>query len=77
MIVTQEFIFSQFSPIHIPTPYFLESHLSTMLPAGYLIKAFKTFIVLDIVVQTGCGAHPASCTMGTGGSFPGGKAAGP
>jgi hypothetical protein len=25
-------------------------------------------------VQTGSGAHPASCTMGTGGSFPGGKA---
>jgi hypothetical protein len=26
------------------------------------------------IVQTGSGAHPASCTMGTGGSFPGGKA---
>jgi hypothetical protein len=25
-------------------------------------------------VQTGSGAHPASCTMGTGGRFPGGKA---
>jgi hypothetical protein len=25
-------------------------------------------------VQTGSGAHPASCTMGTGGSFPGGRA---
>jgi hypothetical protein len=25
-------------------------------------------------VQTGCGAHPASYPMGTGGSFPGGKA---
>jgi hypothetical protein len=24
-------------------------------------------------VQTGSGAHPASCTMGTGGPFPGGK----
>jgi hypothetical protein len=24
--------------------------------------------------QTGSGAHPASCTVGTGGSFPGGKA---
>jgi hypothetical protein len=23
--------------------------------------------------QTGSGAHPASCTMGTGGSFPGGE----
>jgi hypothetical protein len=25
-------------------------------------------------VQTGSGAHPASCPMGTGGSLPGGKA---
>jgi hypothetical protein len=25
-------------------------------------------------VQTGSGAHPANCTMGTGGPFPGGKA---
>jgi hypothetical protein len=25
-------------------------------------------------VQTGSGVHPASCTMGTGGPFPGGKA---
>jgi hypothetical protein len=25
-------------------------------------------------VQTGSGAHPDSCTMGTGGPFPGGKA---
>jgi hypothetical protein len=29
----------------------------------------------NLCVQTGFGAHPASCTMGTGGSFPrGGKA---
>jgi hypothetical protein len=27
-------------------------------------------------VQNGFGAHPASCRMGTRGSFPGGKAAG-
>jgi len=27
-------------------------------------------------VQTGSGAHPASYTIGTRGSFPGGKAAG-
>jgi hypothetical protein len=26
-------------------------------------------------VQTGSGAHPASCTMGTGGPFPGSKSA--
>jgi hypothetical protein len=28
----------------------------------------------SLCVQTGSEAHPASCTMGTGGSFPGGKA---
>jgi hypothetical protein len=28
-----------------------------------------------LCVQTGSGAHPASCTMGTGGPFPGGKSA--
>jgi hypothetical protein len=27
-------------------------------------------------VQTGCGAHPASYPIGTGGLYPGGKAAG-
>jgi hypothetical protein len=27
-----------------------------------------------LCVQTGSGAHPASCTTGTGGPFPGGKA---
>jgi hypothetical protein len=28
----------------------------------------------NLCVQTGSGAQPASCTMGTGGPFPGGKA---
>jgi hypothetical protein len=28
----------------------------------------------NLCVQTGSGAHPASCTVGTGGFFPGGKA---
>jgi hypothetical protein len=28
----------------------------------------------SLCVQTGSGAHAASCTMGTGGPFPGGKA---
>jgi hypothetical protein len=27
----------------------------------------------NLCVQTGSGAQPASCTVGTGGSFPGGK----
>jgi hypothetical protein len=37
-------------------------------PAG--TKDFSSILCL----QTGSGAHTASCTMGTGGSFPGGKA---
>jgi hypothetical protein len=37
-------------------------------PAG--AKDFSS----SLCVQTGFGAHPASCTMGTGGPFPGGKA---
>jgi hypothetical protein len=28
----------------------------------------------SLCVQTGSEAHPASCTIGTGGPFPGGKA---
>jgi hypothetical protein len=30
-------------------------------------------IFSSLCVQTGSGAHPASCTMGTGGPFPGVK----
>jgi hypothetical protein len=37
-------------------------------PAG--AKDFSS----NLYVQTGSGAHPASCTMGTGGPFPGAKA---
>jgi hypothetical protein len=37
-------------------------------PAG--AKDFSSILC----IQTGSEAHPASCTMGTGGSFPGGKA---
>jgi hypothetical protein len=36
-------------------------------PAG--AKDFSS----NLCVQTGSEAHPASCTMGTGGSFPGAK----
>jgi hypothetical protein len=36
-------------------------------PAG--AKDFSS----SLCVQTGSGAHPASCTIGTGRTFPGGK----
>jgi hypothetical protein len=38
-------------------------------PAG--AKDFSS----NLCAQTGSEAHPASCTMGTGGPFPGGKSA--
>jgi hypothetical protein len=34
----------------------------------------KDFFSILCVVQTGSGAHPASCTMDTGDPFPGAKA---
>jgi hypothetical protein len=37
-------------------------------PAGAKDFSYSLF------VQAGSGAHPASCTMGTGGLFPGAKA---
>jgi hypothetical protein len=37
-------------------------------------KNIHQFNEKTLRVQTGSGAHPASCTTGTGGSFPGGKA---
>jgi hypothetical protein len=44
---------------------------------GVRILAGVGNFALRQCVQTGTGAHPASYPMGTGGSFPGGKAAGP
>jgi hypothetical protein len=45
------------------------------------VSSFVNFIVANIAsekkkniyIYTGSGAHPASCTMSTGGPFPGGK----
>jgi hypothetical protein len=34
----------------------------------------KDFFSYSLFVRTGSGAHTASCTMGTGGPFPGAKA---
>jgi hypothetical protein len=43
--------------------------IGVRFPAG--AKDFSS----SLCVQTGSGAHPASCPMGTGGPFPGGKSA--
>jgi hypothetical protein len=41
---------------------------------GVLSPAGAEDFSSNLCVQTGSGVHPASCTMGTGGPFPGGKA---
>jgi hypothetical protein len=54
------------------------SRYSDRIPAGrpgFDSRQEQDFSMLHRV-QTGSGAHPASCTVGTGGSFPRGKATG-
>jgi hypothetical protein len=41
---------------------------------GVRFPAGAKDISSNLCVQSGSGAHPASCTVGTGGPFPGGKA---
>jgi hypothetical protein len=61
---------SQVSSGSIVSDYGLDDMaIGVRIPAG--VKDFSS----SLCVQTGSGAHPASCTMGTGGSFHGGKSA--
>jgi hypothetical protein len=46
------------------------SFMNTEVRSPTEVKDFSS----TLCVQTGPWAHPASCTVGTGGSFPGGKA---
>jgi hypothetical protein len=48
--------------------------LTTDRTAGVLSPTEAEAFSSSLCVQTGSGAHPASYTMGTGGSFPEGKA---
>jgi hypothetical protein len=41
---------------------------------GFWSPTETKYFFLYLLLLAGSGAHPASCTMGTGGSFPGGKA---
>jgi hypothetical protein len=43
--------------------------IGVLSPAGA-----KDFPLASVCRPAGSGAHPASCPMGTGGAFPGGKA---
>jgi hypothetical protein len=57
------------SSVSIVSGYGLDDRaIEVLSPAG--AKDFSS----SLCVQTGSGAHPASCTVGTGGPFPGGKA---
>jgi hypothetical protein len=61
---------SRVNSVSIVSDYWLDVRaIGVRPPAG--AKDFSSILC----VQTGSGAHPASCTMGTGGPFPGGKSA--
>jgi hypothetical protein len=63
------YIWSRVSSGSIVSDYGLDDRaIGVRSPAG--AKDFSSILC----VQTGSGAHPASCTMGSGGPFPGGKA---
>jgi hypothetical protein len=60
---------SRGSSVSIVSDYGLDDRaIEVRFPAGE--KDFYS----NLCVQTGSEAHPASCTMGTGGTFPGAKA---
>jgi hypothetical protein len=61
---------SRGSSVSIVSDYGLDDRaIGVRSPAGAKDISSK------LCVQTGSGAHQASCTMGTGGPFPGGKSA--
>jgi hypothetical protein len=65
-----EIIRSRGSSVSIVSDYGLDDRaIRVRSPAG--AKNFSS----NLCVYTGSGAHPASCTMGTGGPFPGGQSA--
>jgi hypothetical protein len=56
--------------------YFHTFEFPVAYPSGWTTEFdFWQGFFLRHRIQTGSGVHPASCTMGTGGSFTGGKAA--
>jgi hypothetical protein len=70
LIIVMVFGRSRVSSGSIVSDYGLDDQaIGVRSPAG--AKYFSS----SLCVQTGSGAHPASCPMGTGGPFPGGKSA--
>jgi hypothetical protein len=69
ILVQYELAWSRVSSVSIVSDYGLDDRaIGVRSPAG--AKDFSS----SFRVQTGSGAHPASCTMGTGGPFPAGRA---
>jgi hypothetical protein len=63
--------------VHKPTIIIIKSRDSSVgMATGWKDQVRFSAALLLHRVKTGIGAHPATCTMGTRGSFPGGKAAG-
>jgi hypothetical protein len=60
---------SQDSSVSIVSGYGMDNRAT-----GVRSPAEAADISSSLCVQTGSGAHPASCTLGTGSPFPGGKA---
>jgi hypothetical protein len=60
---------SRVSSVSIVSDYGLDDRAS-----GVRSPAGAKDVSCSLCVQTGSGAHPAPCTMGTGGPFPGDKA---
>jgi hypothetical protein len=60
---------SRGSSVSIVSDYGLDD-----LAIGVRFRAGAKDFSYSLFVQTGSGAHPASCTMGAGGPFPGAKA---
>jgi hypothetical protein len=54
--------------------YYLSDYGLDDRAIGVLSPAGAEDFSSSLCVQTGSGAHPTSCTMGTGGPFSGGKA---
>jgi hypothetical protein len=69
LVTVLEFGRSRVSSGSIVSDYGLDDRaIGVRSPAG--AEDFSSILC----IQTGSGAHPASCTVGTGGPFPGGKA---
>jgi hypothetical protein len=81
-IGTYQYILCPFIFFHLSGCIFLFSELdsSVSVVSGYGLDdraievrfpAEASYFSSNLFVQTGFGAHPASCIMGTGGPFPG------